>query len=115
MSVEAVQSPQRAGGESMTQEIFSVALLEALPGKGEELAAVLREFYSMMRAKGYSSDWLYRDNDRPDHFVHVRRWKSPELRSEAQHDPEVHRYWQQLPELCTIPTVYENLETLFAG
>ena len=101
MSVEAVQSSQHAEGESMTQEVVSVALLEALPGKGEELAAVLREFY--------------RDSDRPDHFVHMRRWKSPELRSEAQHDPEVHRYWQQLPELCAIPTVYENLETLFAG
>jgi hypothetical protein len=27
----------------------------------------------------------------------------------------VHRYWQKLPDLCAIPTVYENLETLFAG
>ena len=43
----------------------------------------------------------------------MRYWKSEETRSEAQHDPEVHRYWQRLPELCTIPTVYENLETVF--
>ena len=35
------------------------------------------------------------------------------MRAEAQHDPEVHRYWLRLPELCTIPTVYESLETVF--
>ncbi len=97
----------------MANEVVSVAILEALPGKEDELLALLREFYTMMLTKGYSSDWLYRDSDRADRFVHVRRWKSGELRSEAQHDPDVHRYWQQLPELCVIPTVYENLETVF--
>jgi hypothetical protein len=95
------------------EEIVSVAILEALPGKEDELISMLREFYAMMRTKGYSSDWLYRDSDRPDRLIHLRRWKSAALRSEAQIDPDVHRYWQQLPSLCTIPTVYENLETLF--
>jgi hypothetical protein len=97
------------------EEVVSIAMLEAFSGKEDELVSVLREFYSMMRSKGYSSDWLYRDSRRPDRFIHMRRWKSPELRSEAQADPEVHRYWQQLPGLCTIPTVYENLETLFTS
>jgi hypothetical protein len=97
------------------EEIVSVAMLEALPGKEEELVLMLREFYSMMSTKGYSSDWLYRDSERPDRFLHLRRWKSPELRGEAQIDPDVHRYWQQLPGLCIIPTVYENLETLFSS
>jgi hypothetical protein len=97
------------------EEIVSLAMLEALPDKEEELVSMLREFYSMMRTKGYSSDWLYRDSERPDRFLHLRRWKSPELRSEAQIDPDVHRYWQQLPSLCIIPTVYENLETLFSS
>jgi len=97
----------------MSEQVVSVAILEALPGKEEELVAMLREFYAMMRAKGYSTDVLYRDGDRPDRFVHVRRWQSAELRGEAQIDPDVHRYWQQLPGLCTIPTVYENLEGLF--
>jgi quinol monooxygenase YgiN len=98
----------------MAEEVMSVAILDAFPGKEAELATVLRELYSMMHAKGYCSDWLYRDSDRPGRFVHLRRWKSPELRSEAQIDPDVHRYWQQLPDLCTIPTVYEHLETLFS-
>jgi len=97
----------------MANEVVSVAILEALPGKEEELLSMLREFYSMMHSKGYSSDFLHRDRDRPDRFFHLRHWKSEEMRSEAQADPDVHRYWQQLPDLCTIPTVYENLETLF--
>lgn len=97
----------------MSEQVVSVAVLEALPGKEEELAAMLRELYSMMHAKGYCSDWLYRDSDRPDRLIHLRHWKSIEMRSEAQSDPDVHRYWQRLPELCIIPIVYENLETLF--
>ena len=97
----------------MSEQVVSVAILEALPGREEELVALLREFYAMMHTKGYSTDALYRDGDRPQRFIHLRCWKSAELRGEAQIDPDVHRYWQQLPELCTIPTVYENLETMF--
>jgi quinol monooxygenase YgiN len=97
----------------MSEPVVSVAILEALPGKEDELVAVLREFYAMMRTKGYSHDWLYRDGDRPDRLIHMRQWTSHELRSEAQIDPDVHRYWHQLPGLCTIPTVYEDLETVF--
>lgn len=97
----------------MANEIVSLAILEALPGKEEELVAMLRELYAMMHAKGYSRDALWRDSERPDRLLHARYWKSEEARAEAQADPEAHRYWLRLPELCTIPTVYENLETLF--
>jgi|SRR5208283_2392415 len=113
MSVDAMETSLETKGNNMAEEVVSVAILEALPGKDDDLLSMLREFYSMMKAKGYSSDWLYRDSDRPDRFIHLRRWKSAELRSEAQIDPDVHRYWQQLPSLCTIPTVYENLAGLF--
>lgn len=97
----------------MANEIVSIAILEALPGKEQELLTLLREFYSMMHAKSYSRDVLHRDLTRPDRFLHVRYWRSEETRAEAQTDPEVHRYWQRLPELCTIPTVYDSLETVF--
>ncbi len=97
----------------MSEEVMSVAVLEPLPGKEEELVATLREFYTMMYAKAYCTDALYRDEQRPDRLFHVRRWKSAETRSEAQADPDVHRYWQKLPDLCTIPIVYEDLQTLF--
>ena len=113
MSMDALQTSFGAKGYNMAEEVMSVAILEALPGKEDELAAMLRELYTMMNSKGYCRDWLYRDRDRADRFIHLRKWKSAVLRSEAQIDPDVHRYWQRLPSLCTIPTVYENLETLF--
>jgi quinol monooxygenase YgiN len=97
----------------MDGKIVSMAVLEALPGKEEQLLGMLRELYSLMHAKGYCRDTLHNDTSRPDRFLHMRYWTSSEMRSEAQADPEVHRYWQLLPELCTIPIVYENLTTVF--
>ena len=97
----------------MADEILSMAILEALPGKEEELLSTLRELYTLMNSKGYSRDALHRDSARPDRFLHLRHWTSPEMLAEAQADPEVHRYWLKLPELCTIPTVYESLEKVF--
>jgi len=90
-----------------------MAILEALPGKAEELLSMLRELYNLMNAKGYCRDSLHRDSARPDRFLHLRHWTSPEMRSEAQTDPEVHQYWLRLPELCTIPIVYESLDKVF--
>ncbi len=97
----------------MADEILSMAILEALPGKEQELLATLRELYTLMHAKGYSRDALHLDSARPGRFLHLRRWTSSEMRAEAQVDPEVHRHWQKLPELCTIPTVYESLDKVF--
>ncbi len=97
----------------MAEEIFSLAVLEALPGKQDELLKKLRELYTLMHAKGYCRDSLYRDTVRPDRFVHVRCWASAEMRSEAQIDPEVHRYWQMLPELCTVTVLHESMEKVF--
>jgi quinol monooxygenase YgiN len=97
----------------LAEEIVSLAMIEALPGKAEQLVSMLRDLYTLMHTKGYSRDSLRRDTSRPDRFFHTRYWKSEETRTEAQHDPEVHRYWLQLPELCTIPAVYESLETVF--
>jgi quinol monooxygenase YgiN len=97
----------------MADEIVSVAVLEALPGKEEALLTMLREFYSMVHKKGYSRDVLYRDTVRPDRFLHLRYWKSAETRTEAQADPEVHRYWQMLPQLCLVTVLNESMETVF--
>ncbi|HLI63517.1 MAG TPA: antibiotic biosynthesis monooxygenase [Terriglobales bacterium] len=94
----------------MEEEIISLAVLDAKPGKEDQLLNILREFYSFMRAKGYSHDTLHRDTSRPGRFLHLRYWASPQMRAEAQADPEVHRYWLRLPELCDVPIVYESLE-----
>jgi quinol monooxygenase YgiN len=97
----------------MAEEIVSLAVLEAVPGKEDELLSTLRELYTLVHAKGYCRDTLHRDTSRPDRFLHLRHWTSPEMRAEAQADPEVHRYWQKLPELCTVTVLYESLEKVF--
>jgi len=97
----------------MSEEIVSLAVLEALPGKEGDLLRTLRDLYSMMRSKGYCRDVLHRDASRPGRFLHIRYWTSAQMRAEAQADPEVHRYWLMLPELCTVTTVYETLEMVF--
>ena len=97
----------------MAEEIVSLAILEAVPGREDELLKTLRDLYTVMRAKSYCRDVLYRDSARPDRFLHLRYWTSLEMRQEAQADPEVHRFWLMLPELCTVMTVYESLEKVF--
>ena len=94
-------------------EILSLAILSPFEGQESATLALLREFYTMMHAKGYSRDCLYRDDAHADRFLHLRYWKSAEARAEAQADPEVHRYWQKLPQLCTLPKVHESLEKVF--
>jgi hypothetical protein len=97
----------------MADEILSVAILEALPGKEDELLSTLRELYTLVHAKGYCRDILYRDTSRPDRLLHLRYWATPEMRAEAQADPDVHRYWLKLPELCTVTVLDESLEKVF--
>lgn len=103
----------------MDKEILALAVLEPHAGREDECLALLRQFYDVLKAKGYSQDLLFRDvkPDAParERFVHLRIWASLEMRDEAMQDPEVHRYWQKLPEVCTITRVYENLEQLYSS
>jgi quinol monooxygenase YgiN len=96
----------------MHDEILALAVLEPHPGKEDELIEMLRELYALLFRKGYSRDTLFRDPKRPGQLVHLRHWKSKELRDEAQQDPEVHKYWLRLPELCKLTTVHEELERI---
>ncbi len=89
-------------------------MLEPLEGKTEETLAFLREFYSFMLQKGYSRDILFHDSKQTGYYIHMRIWKSPESRMEAQHDPEVHKFWLKLPEYCTIVRIYEELQPVFS-
>jgi|tagenome__1003787_1003787.scaffolds.fasta_scaffold20376232_1 hypothetical protein len=98
----------------MSDQIVSLVILEPFPGKEEEFVAHQREFYGLLAEKGYSQDVFYRDAKGSGRYVHIRIWKSEESRSEAQQDPDVHRYWLRLPELCTITTIYEDLERIFS-
>lgn len=98
----------------MRNSIRSMAILQPHPGKQSEMLAFLREFYTMMYTKQYSRDTLFHDAKRPDVFVHVRIWLSEEARATAQQDPDVHRYWMNLPDLGAILSIYEELEPVFS-
>lgn len=103
----------------MQKEILALAVLEPHVGRENECLELLRQFYDVLKAKGYSQDLLFRDVKTEatsrERFVHLRIWVSREMRDEAMHDPEVHRFWQRLPEFCTITTVYETLEQLYSS
>ena len=62
----------------MTQEILSVAVWEPVPDMEVASLATLRELTSIVTAKGYGRDLLYRD--REAHYVFLRYWKSEEAR-----------------------------------
>lgn len=96
----------------MDKAVLALAVLQPLPGKEDELIETLRELYELLFRKGYSRDTLYRDPKRPGSLVHLRHWTSKEHRDEAQQDPEVHKFWLRLPELCVLTSVYEELETV---
>ncbi len=91
-----------------------MAILEPHDGREQDTVELLREFYSAIHEKGYSRDLLYRDVKHRGRFVHLRIWASEEARNEAQQDPDVHRYWMRLSEMCDITTIYEELEPVFS-
>ena len=96
------------------EPIRSMAILDAHPGAEPAVIALLKDFYTAIHRKGYSNDLLYRDGKQPSRFVHLRIWSSDTARAEAQQDPEVHRYWQKLSEICTITQIYEELVPVFS-
>jgi len=91
----------------MPEEILSVAIWE--PNSQMEAAALetFRELRSIVAAKGYGRDFLYRDRDH--HYVFMRYWKSEEARRGAQEDPDMLRCWAKLGNEIQIVKVYETL------
>jgi hypothetical protein len=69
--------------------------------------ATLRELTSIVTAKGYGRDMLYRDREL--HYVFLRYWKSEEARRAAQEDPDMLRCWARLGNEIQIVKVYETL------
>jgi hypothetical protein len=96
----------------MAEPILSIAVFEPFRGREDDCLAAFRELQALMAAKNYGRDLLYRDNRNPQRYFLLRYWASDEMRSEAQHDPAVHRLWIQLPELCSIREVYEQLDPI---
>ena len=97
----------------MPQEILSVAFWTPVPDMEPASLATIRELNSIVAAKGYGRDFLYRD--REGHYVFLRYWKSDEARRAAQEDPDMLRCWARLGNEIQIVKVYETLSEVPAG
>ncbi len=96
----------------MRPEVLSIAFVRPEEGKEEECLAVLWDLYRVLQRKNYSRDVLYRDKNDPRLLVNLRYWKSPAARDQAHEDPEVHRHWSRLGQLCRVELVREELESI---
>jgi hypothetical protein len=94
----------------MSREIVSVAVWEPVPGLESASLATLRELSSILSAKGYGRDLLYRDPE--SHYILLRYWKSAESRRTAQEDPDMLRCWARLGNEIQIVKVYETLSEI---
>jgi len=91
----------------MPQEILSIAVWEPVPDMEAAALETFRELRSIVAAKQYGRDLLYRD--REGHYVFLRYWKSEESRRAAQEDPAMLRCWARLGNQIQIVKVYETL------
>ena len=91
----------------MPQGILSVAVWKPMADMEAASLATLRELGSILVAKDYGRDFLYRD--RESHYVLLRYWKSEEARRTAQEDPDMLRCWARLGNEIQIVKVYETL------
>jgi hypothetical protein len=87
--------------------ILSIAVWEPIPEMEAASLATIRELTSIIVAKDYGRDLLYRD--RESHYVFLRYWNSEEARSAAQEDPDMLRCWARLGNEIQIVKVYETL------
>ncbi len=94
----------------MPEEILSVAVWEPNPQMESAALETFHELTSIVAAKGYGRDQLYRDRDH--HYVFLRYWKSEEARRTAQEDPDMLRCWAKLGNEIQIVKMYETLSAI---
>jgi hypothetical protein len=94
------------------QEILAIAIIRPFEGREEELLSVLQDFYVVLARKGYSRDQLFREDAFSPRYFNFRYWKSTITRSEAYEDPDIHKYWQRLSEICEVEKIYEQLREI---
>ena len=90
-----------------------MAVWEPLPDLEAAALKTFQELTSIVAAKDYGRDRLYRD--RESHYVFLRYWKSEEARSAAQEDPDMLRCWARLGNQIQIVKVYETLSEVQVG
>ncbi len=91
----------------MAHEILSVAIWKPVPEMEAASLATLSELKSIVAAKGYGRDLLYRD--RESNYVFLRYWKSEDARRTAMEDPDMLRCWAKLGNEISTVKVYETL------
>jgi hypothetical protein len=96
----------------MPDPLVSIAVLEPTTGHEEDLLAVIHRLYFLMEAKGYSQNVLLRSRSSPVYFINIRYWATEQSPQEAHDDPEVHRCWARLGQLCQIPRVHESMDVV---
>jgi hypothetical protein len=91
----------------MSAEILSMAIWQPLPGKESAALATTREIGSVVAAKGYGRDLVYRGSG--SQYVLLRFWKSPQSRGVALEDADLLRCWARLANEIQMLKVYETL------
>jgi len=91
----------------MSDEIVSLAIWEPVPGEEAASIATIRELSSIVAARGYGRDLLFRDPE--SHYVFLRFWKNAEARLAALEDPDMLRCWARLGNEIKIVKVFETL------
>lgn len=99
----------------MADDFVSIAILEPFEGSEQEFGVTIEKLYALMQQKHYSRDELFRDNDESRHYIHIRHWSSAAARGQALEDPEVHRMWAQLGQLCRVLQVYKDAECVYSS
>lgn len=93
----------------MSEEILSIAFIEPVAGREAECDSLLKQIGAVIARKEYGRDVVYRDAQDPHLLVLTRYWRSAEARRHAHEDPEMHRAWRELPEVCLVKNIYEQL------
>src|ERR1700752_819271 len=91
----------------MPQEILSIAVWEPVPDMEAAALETFRELRSIVTAKEYGRDLLYRDPEA--HYVFLGTWSPEAPRRAAQEDPAMLRCWARLGNQIQIVKVYETL------
>jgi hypothetical protein len=94
---------------SASDEIVSLAFIEPFAGREQQCEAVLKAIGTLIESKQYGRDELYLDGQNPGAFVLARHWRTAETRRHASEDPEMHRLWREVSEVCRVTKVYEEL------
>jgi cytidine deaminase len=78
------------------QSVVSVAALEIVPGKENEVLSLTGQLQALVRRKGYGTNQLLHDGSHPRRFYDVRIWRNAEAAAHAEADDEIKHLQNEL-------------------